>query len=475
MFSKFASDLSLVQLDRPWAQTLDESMVAKPFVLMKRLVPSAVSNKGSILQQGSFVVALILLVALAMPQFADDKEILGLIPVFGFILWIAGYLLGGTERRQPSAIDALVLLYFAANVISTGASHYLAPSIRGLAKVAVYILTYFYMTSLMQQRPFRKCSMIGLLVAIGLLVSLYGFYQYHNHVEPLATWEDPTVENKGTRIFSTLKNPNLLAGYLLPQVALAAGLGMAAFSARRPLFGVPLMVIAAAIAVATLLTGSRGGYLGLFATGAAFVIVVAIMIWRERPKLRLPMIGVLIVGAAGGLLALHFVPGFEQRVTSIFAGSEHSSNAFRMNVWRSSFAMFKDNWWFGIGPGNQTFRLAYGLYMISGFDALGTYCVPLEVAVEAGLLGIISFAALIVCLLARAHIAFWNSSVHVSAWQRWLAVGAAAALAGMMVHGLVDTVFYRPQVQFIFWLIVSLLTTADLSASEPTQADQTTA
>ncbi len=27
----------------------------------------------------------------------------------------------------------------------------------------------------------------------------------------------------------------------------------------------------------------------------------------------------------------------------------------------------------------------------------------------------------------------------------------------MTIHGLVDTVFYRPQVHFIFWLIVSIL------------------
>ncbi len=30
----------------------------------------------------------------------------------------------------------------------------------------------------------------------------------------------------------------------------------------------------------------------------------------------------------------------------------------------------------------------------------------------------------------------------------------------MMIHGVVDTVFYRPQVQFIFWLVIAMLTTA---------------
>lgn len=54
--------------------------------------------------------------------------------------------------------------------------------------------------------------------------------------------------------------------------------------------------------------------------------------------------------------------------------------------------MFKDNWWIGVGPGNTAFRLAYGLYMKSGFDALGTYCVPLEVGGRLAFLDCFAFA-----------------------------------------------------------------------------------
>jgi hypothetical protein len=89
-------------------------------------------------------------------------------------------------------------------------------------------------------------------------------------------------------------------------------------------------------------------------------------------------------GAAGqsavaAALLVHFkFPSFRKPHCFLsFAGSEHSSNAYRIYVWRASAKMFMDNWWFGVGPGNSTFPLAYGLYMKSGFDALGTYCVPL--------------------------------------------------------------------------------------------------
>ena len=119
--------------------------------------------------------------------------------------------------------------------------------------------------------------------------------------------------------------------------------------------------------------------------------------------------------------------------------------------------MFKDNWWLGVGVGNQAFRLAYGLYMKSGFDALGTYCVPLEVAVETGVIGFLIFGALIVCMIARAHVLFWQEGELRSQANRWLMAGAAAALAGLMVQGFVDTVFYRPQVHFIFWFMAAII------------------
>jgi putative inorganic carbon (HCO3(-)) transporter len=461
LLSRLESTLTLKALDQYWKETLDQSLLLRPFPAIKRLVPSR-SQIGNALQSASFVIAACLFAALALPQFANDKEGLAFVAASGFGLWLLGYLLGGKETHKPGAIDALVLLYLAANIVSTGASHYFAASARGLAKVIVYILSYFYLTSILAGKPKRRVALMAVLGATALAVSLYGFYQYHIHVEPLATWEDPTVESKGTRIFSTLGNPNLLAGYLLPTTALIASLGMAALSVKRWLVGVPIICISVAVALATVLTGSRGGYLGLFALGGMLLFTLVASVWRDNPKLRLPMIGALLVTCVGGLLALHFVPGFEQRITSIFAGREHSSNAFRMNVWHSSLKMFKDNWWFGIGPGNQAFRLAYGLYMVSGFDALGTYSVPLEVGVETGVLGLASFSILIIALLARGHVSFWSDR----SWERWIAAGAAAALVGMMVHGLVDTVFYRPQVQFIFWLIVSLLVTVNLPSQQ---------
>lgn len=425
---------------------------------MARPVPR-LQSAGVLLQHISFGIGLLLFAALAAPQFANDKEALAVISLIGFGFWLIGYLLGGTDRRSSNIIDALVLFYFGAHVVASCGSHYFIASLKGLAKVAVYVLCYFYLTGLINKQSKRKVGLVLVLALVATAVSLYGFYQYKMGIQPLATWEDPTVEVKGTRIFGTLGNPNLLAGYLLPIVALSCSLALP--SLKRWFVSIPFICSSAIIAVATVLTGSRGGYLGLLATVLAFVGIASSYLWNKKPKARLPIVLGLVLSACLLVLVLHFVPTFEQRVSSIFAGREHSSNSFRLNVWLSSWRMFLDNWWIGIGSGNQTFRLAYGLYMISGFDALGTYCVPLEMAVEIGVVGALGYFLMITGLLARAHVSFWTDET----WTKWITAGAAASLVGMMVHGLVDTVFFRPQVQFIFWLLVALLSTAPLPNS----------
>lgn len=364
----------------------------------------------------------------------------------------------GGRGRPIRANDALVLGYFGANVVAAFASHYLPESIKGLSKIAIYILSYFLFTASLHGSRKRLVAVLVSAIFTGLLVSLYGLYQYKIGVEPLATWEDPTVETKGTRIFSTLGNPNLLAGYLIPLVPLAFSLGAASLFLKSGLKWLPALAatgIGLILALATVLTGSRGGYLALGAMAGAVVMAGIACLCMKRPKLVLPSFIVLMLALAAAALAVHcLAPALEQRMLSIFAGAEHSSNAYRIKVWESSLAMFKDNWWFGVGPGNTAFRLAYGLYMTSGFDALGTYCVPLEVGVECGVLGLIFFIGLLVSAMASAHCLFWRRGDGPGGV---LALGLAAAMVGLMVQGMVDTVFYRPQVHFIFWLVIAAL------------------
>jgi putative inorganic carbon (hco3(-)) transporter len=455
--------LSLRRADQFWQEAISSSLLIKALTQPLGQLSSFLHSEkiGSLLKTLSFLITLALFVAIALPQFANDKEALALFPLSSLLLWLMGRFLCRDRHPVSNAADILILLYGGVNIIAAASSHYLSPSLHGLTKVIIYICSYFLLAQQLHGNSNRKFILVAVLLLTGTLVAAYGLYQYKIGVEPLATWEDPTVEDKAVRIYSTLRNPNLLAGYLVPLVPISMSLFFGALFSKRYLFAAPALFATAVIALATILTASRGGYLGLASGCATLLLFTGAYIFKEKKKLRWLIVTGLIATPLFCVLLIHFLPSVGQRFTSIFAGREHSSNSFRMNVWLSSLKMFKDNWWLGVGVGNQAFVLAYGLYMVSGYDALGTYCVPLEVAVETGVVGLAIFILMVFVALLRGHFGFWRA---LTEWQRWLTAGAAAAMVGMMTHGLVDTVFYRPQVQFIFWMLMAILT---MSQSQP--------
>ncbi len=475
LLDSIACLISLESQDTKVKKALQESfsgnIIALPFRLLSdsiaKLGMPGPAKLGTLMQKLAFLITALMIFSLWLPQFASDKEALAYISLASLILYMCGSVLGGSEKRQITAVDAVVVLFLGINVVAAFASHYFEPSVKGLAKLIIYVSSYF-LFSAVANTPRRRLFLLIAAVAGGLIAAVYGLYQYKIGVAPLATWEDPSVESQATRIYSTLGNPNLLAGYLIPLVAISGSMLIASIDARKWIFSVITAPVCLILIAATVLTGSRGGFMGIAVALATLFLISSGWCWQKYPKTRPVIISLAVVLPLIAGACVLLVPSMQQRVLSIFAGWQHSSNAFRLHVYESSLQMFKDNWWIGIGTGNQAFRMAYGLYMNSRFDALGTYCVPLEIAVEAGIFALITFAVFFVALLGRAHTAFYSKTI---GWERWLCAGMASALFGIAAMGFVDTVFYRPQVHFIFWLLAGTLVTASIQSSAQKTGD----
>ena len=140
---------------------------------------------------------------------------------------------------------------------------------------------------------------------------------------------------------------------------------------------------------------------------------------------------------------------------SIFILRGDSSTSFRMNVYNSAIQMFQDNWLCGIGVGNKVFREIYGLYMLSGFDALSCYCVFLEMAVESGILSLMTYLMFLGSLLFAGIRCFLQSKNYN---YKVLLFITFISIIAVMVHGFVDTVYFRPQIQYLFWTMAAILT-----------------
>lgn len=448
---RFFGWLGLVSLEGAWRASLHAS---RPWAIAERfrqgferaLTPYLASSWTARLAPTVFILLVALLLA-ASPYVGTGMNALLVIASFAGL--VLSWLTNPPVERDESAIDLAFLATVVLSIVAVAFSPFLILSAKGFAKFAIFWMAFMVFRGALARRD-TWAPVFMALFAAALVQSLYGIYQWKIGVAPLALWDDPETEVKLTRVYGTLKNPNLLGGYLVPIIPLAAG---AALAWR----GVPRLIAAATAILAPVcvfFTYSRGAYLALAAEAAVLGVLGLAWAWpriRASRMLQALLAGFTALGSAGLVWFYLNSPALQARLLSMVQTREHSSNSYRMNVWLAVIEMIKDSWWAGIGLGNDCFRKVYALYMVSGFEALGAYNVFLEVAVETGIFGLLAFGWLLVAALGRALYHF------VRGESRFWAMAAVAGLVGLMVHGLVDTVFYRPSVQILFWLLLAVV------------------
>lgn len=389
-----------------------------------------------------------------------DSEKLGITVLISGLLLALKYLIKSNAKITLDRFDFLVILYVMFFCLATTFSSWLIDSLHGLMKVFIYFMSYLVFKDILKTNPSLRIAYLGLIAVLSSVESFIGIYQYIFKIESLATWQDLSDMNPEqlmTRVFGTLQplNPNLMAGYLIS--TMPAILGCVFYDFRKKQLNLAAIIGLMATLVAIVFTGCRGSYMAMMAQILVFIAISGHMIWHDfndKQYLKKIWIGAILAGIVGiaALISLH--EAIRTRVLSIFAQREDSSNSFRFNVYQSSFRMFKDNFLAGIGVGNWTFREVYGLYMRTGFDALGSYCVPLEIAVETGIFGLLNFIVFIATtIIVAAKKILSNASYN----EKIITSVVVISITGMMVHGIVDTVWFRPQIQFIFWLIIAIL------------------
>ena len=91
--------------------------------------------------------------------------------------------------------------------------------------------------------------------------------------------------------------------------------------------------------------------------------------------------------------------------------------------------------------------------MKTGFDALSAYNIYLETAVESGIFALLSFISFLGVNIYKAVRFVLNDKTT----DKIFVHTALISIIGVLSHGMVDTVFFRPQIQFTFWIMVGIL------------------
>lgn len=412
-----------------------------------------------LMQWADVLAALLVSLVFGLAPFVSNA-LVGVLLVACMAFWVlltlsdeAGHQQGYAPTVTP--IHLLVLLYWGIATVATALSPVKMAAFTGWTKLTLYLLLFALCARILRS-PRLRSWLITLYLHVALIVSVYGLRQWFFGADALATWVDPESPlSKTTRVYSYLGNPNLLAGYLLPAVVLSL---MAVFAWRGWLPKALALTMFFVNTACYVLTFSRGGWIGLLVS--IFAVLVLLLYWwsiQLPPFWRTWSLPILL-GSMSLLLmlAVLFVEPVRERVFSIFAGREDSSNNFRINVWAAVIDMIRDRPILGIGPGNTAFNKIYPLYQRPRFTALSAYSIWLEVAVETGFIGLICFVWLLIVTFNQGVLQLRRLRLLGNGEAFWL-IGAIATLLGMLAHNTVDTVWYRPEVNTLWWLMVALI------------------
>jgi len=358
----------------------------------------------------------------------------------GAVLWLGKMIAKGRLNFKRTPFDvgiALLVLLSAASIWASpdrGFSFYNYYNLMGR-----YVLIYYLVVNNINSTIKIK-RIIGVMLSSAAVVALYGFYQYLFGVNILANeWVDGQhFPDLKLRVFSTLKNPNLLAGFLVTMIAIAAGMGYktATIKGRVMFFGLVSMFGACLV-----LTYSRGAWISLLA-----VIGVYGMLCNRKIFWLLILLPVAMLCGHDAIL---------ERIMSIINPTDTSST-LRIALWESTIAMIMDKPLLGIGWGS--YWLVYPEYdfflnnaNVHIFHAHNMY---LNIAAEIGIPGLITFLSIMYSHVRLALSVLRNS---FESWSAGLMLGIIAAIGGIIINGLTDYVLFNIQLSMLYWLLNALV------------------
>lgn len=388
--------------------------------------------------------------------------LIGLLAIAFMLLNLIRIFFYNGNKLQITPLDVLVMFYLLFAFISLMGSSEFTLSLKGFIKMILYTNFYFFFSYWIRENKNYIWKIFLTISAFALFEAILAIIQNHAGVAAISGWQDMSninPEDVIARAYGTLKpyNPNLLAGFLV------TGLGFINYffikfleEKNRKMLVLSISALALII-LAIFYTGCRGAYIALMPFFVGVVYYLKLYIdknyggFSALSKRAKNTIYALFTSLCAFIL---LNPAIYKRILSIFAMRGDSSISFRMNVYKSSFEMFLGNPLIGVGLGNANFREIYGLYMLTGYDALSAYNIFLETACEMGIFGLISFI-LIFLYAIYICVGFFRNTEKNN--EKYIVYSILVFLAILIFHGLTDTIFYRPQIQILFWLMLGTL------------------
>ena len=298
--------------------------------------------------------------------------------MFGIMTWFLRSQIDSKYKMRSLPFDVPVAIFLLIGALSVFLSS--ARSFQLIYNyfmlVGIYGLTYLIVGQTIR-KPAQVKQVAQALGAAAVLVVLWGFFQFIFGVDAAdVKWTDPDAfPELRKRVFSTLENPNVLAGYLNIFICLALGLLSKAESRSQKLILIGAIILLAACLA---MTYSRGAFLTL---AIVFAVYGVLQDWR-----------ILILFAAVTGLISFLDSTFVNRILSTFTMSD-SSESVRVGIWVSTSAMISDHPFAGIGWGAYKYVYPQYNYYIADPNIViyHAHNIYLNYAAEVGIVGALAF------------------------------------------------------------------------------------
>lgn len=298
--------------------------------------------------------------------------------MIGVITWFLRLQIDSKYKMRSLPFDVPVTIF-----LLIGAMSVLFSSARSFELIYNYcmLVGIYGLTYLIVGQSVRTAAQVRLIAqalgAAAVLVVLWGFFQFLFGIDAAdIKWTDPEAfPELKKRVFSTLENPNVLAGYLDVFICLALGfLAKAQSSSHRLILIGAIILLVACLAM----TYSRGAFLTLV---AVFAVYGFLRDWR------IVILFALIIG-----IIFYSDSTFMNRILSSFTMGD-SSEGVRVGIWVSTSSMIADHPFTGIGWGAYQFVYPQYNYYIADPNIIiyHAHNLYLNVAAEIGIVGALAF------------------------------------------------------------------------------------
>jgi O-antigen ligase len=361
---------------------------------------------------------------------------------------IAGWLLLMIREKsflwKKTPLDFPIFIYLLSQIIAVLLSQNIGEGLGAWLNTDWFILFYYATINLIDSEEDFKHILIIFTIA-GCISALYGILQHFIGIE---FFRNKILSSRGNFYRATgFFNMSLTYGGI--QLALFVFLSpfylIREFGVKKNLMRIILLVLFSSI----IASYARSAWLGL----GVFIILVLILL-RNRYKYYASAFIILI------FVLIYFVHPdllFRQGLFSMFDISENApyNNLVRLKLWESTWAMFKDNWVFGIGYSDW-------------YHIFTSYKIPFEyrglndphndllrVLALSGLTGGLAFLYIWISDLRHKYLSFRSNLGEITLWKAG-SLGSFFTVIAYLAAGITQEYYHDAEIAGLWWFLVAL-------------------